>query len=218
MAYPANKNRTCKRYKHVPSVYGGTVRRCATYGGRRRRRGGYRKGKPPFNKGRTCKRFKRVYSSFFGKFVQRCARFKNGASKPSSAPSQSIYGGFAPGVPQLMTRPSAVAVETPMYGGFAPGVPATAMGIEMPSYARPAASQTPIYEARQMPLPGTRKRASRAPQQPTLPFQQGLPERMAEPPPPPERPRAPRRRLTEHERLMRAVRKSPGRVMDGLPL
>lgn len=31
-----NKGKTCKRFKRVKSVFGGTVRRCAKFGGSRR--------------------------------------------------------------------------------------------------------------------------------------------------------------------------------------
>lgn len=212
MANPANRGRTCSSYKRVPSVYGGTVKRCASYGGRRRRRGGYRKGRSPFNKGKKCRAMKRVWSSALNKFVQRCARFKNGAST-KAAVARNIRGGFAPGVPHP-AAPDAPA--TAVYGGMAPGVPATIFGAPAPSYTLPKGYKKPAYKARQMVLPGTRKRPARGPQQPELPFQSGLPAREALPPPPP--PTKTRRRLTEHEKLIRAARRSPGHVMDGLPI
>lgn len=211
MAYPGNKGKRCQSWKRVPSVYGGRVERCASYGtdsrGYRRRAGGYGKGRVPFNKGKTCKSRKMVWSSFFKRNVERCASYKNGAAaRTSSAPPSAQTR-------TLMVDPSVREYAQAAYRireiPYLPGAP-------LPAYMQP---RKPVYEARQIPLPGTIRRGPRGPQQAALPFQTGLsPELLSRPttlpPPPPPRPRRPA--LTEHEKLMLAARKSPGRYLDGL--
>jgi hypothetical protein len=48
----ARRGSKCRRYKRVRVRGQGIARRCASYGGGRRR--GYRKGRRPFNKGKKC--------------------------------------------------------------------------------------------------------------------------------------------------------------------
>lgn len=48
---PANKGKSCKRFKRVRSIFGGTVKRCASFGAGRRLRRKTRKGKSRCAKG-----------------------------------------------------------------------------------------------------------------------------------------------------------------------
>jgi hypothetical protein len=76
----------CKRYKRVRSKLGGTVRRCASYGGRSsngrrrsRRRYGKRKPSGMARRGSKCVRYKRVRlrRKVGGRrYVKRCAKYR----------------------------------------------------------------------------------------------------------------------------------------------
>jgi hypothetical protein len=72
-------------YKRVSSIFGGTVRRCRSFSGtKRKKRGGYRKRRGMATRGSHCTGgYKRV-RSIFGGTVRRCKRFGGSGRRASS--------------------------------------------------------------------------------------------------------------------------------------
>ncbi len=75
----------CSKYKRVRSKFGGTVRRCASFGGRssngRRKRRYRRKGMA--RRGGHCVRYKRVKVKGQG-YARRCAKYAGGSRRRAS--------------------------------------------------------------------------------------------------------------------------------------
>jgi hypothetical protein len=64
----------CTRMKRVRSRFGGTVRRCASFSGGRRKSRGYRRPGAA-RRGSRCTQYKTVPSAYFRRNVVRCAKF-----------------------------------------------------------------------------------------------------------------------------------------------
>jgi hypothetical protein len=81
-------------YKRVRSRFGGTVRRCRSFGGRKSssRRRSRPKGRGMAKRGSHCLKRKRVYSRALGKRVWRCADYGRGSGRArSSSRARSRY-------------------------------------------------------------------------------------------------------------------------------